>query len=90
MAAGQSDNQAGSGALPAGMGSEAAEGLHGAGGRSEKDKSAVTSNRAEGSKNQKGSEPLEDRTQQHRSGYGGSGGTPVTSSDQREPNEPKR
>jgi hypothetical protein len=90
MAAGQSDNQAGSGARPSGMGSEAAEGLHGAAGRSEKDKSSVTAKRVEDAKSQKGSEPLEERTQQHVSGYGGSGGAPVTSSDQREPNEQKR
>ena len=90
MAAGHSDNQAGAGARPSGMGSEATEGVHGAGGRSEKDNSGVTASRAEDAKTQKGSEPLEERTQQHRSGYGGSGGAPVTSSDQRESNEPKR
>ena len=31
-----------------------------------------------------GSEPLTDRETEHRSGYGGSGGDPVSSSDQRE------
>lgn len=90
MAAGQSDNQSGSVARPTGAGSEATEGVHGAGGRSEKDNSSVSATRAEGPKDQKGSEPLEERTKQHRSGYGGSGGKPVTSSDQRESNEPKR
>ena len=90
MAAGHSDDQKGAGARPGGMGSEATEGVHGVGGRSEKDNSSVTASRAEGSKDQKGSEPLEDRAQQHRSGYGGSGGEPVTSSDQRVSNEPKR
>ena len=34
-----------------------------------------------------GSEPLVDRETEHRSGYGGSGGQPVTSSDQREPTD---
>ena len=63
------------------MGSEATEGVHGAGGRREKDNSGVTADRADGSKNRKGSEPLEERTEQHRSGYGGSGGKPVKSSD---------
>jgi hypothetical protein len=71
------------------MGSEASEGVHGAGGRSEKDKTGVTADRAGGSKDRKGSEPLEERTDEHRSGYGGSGGTPVTSSDEREPDKPK-
>jgi hypothetical protein len=89
MAAGHSDNQKG-GARPSGMGSEATEGVHGAGGRSEKDNSSVTASRAEGSKDQKGSEPLEESTQQHRSGYGGSGGKPVASSDYHESNDPKR
>jgi hypothetical protein len=37
-----------------------------------------------------GSEPLVDRETEHRSGYGGSAGQPVTSSDQRESsNSPK-
>jgi hypothetical protein len=89
MAAGHSDNQNGA-TRPSGTGSEATEGVHGAGGRSEEDNTSVTANRAEGSKDQKGSEPLDERVQQHRSGYGGSGGKPVTSSDQRESNEPKR
>jgi hypothetical protein len=31
-----------------------------------------------------GSEPLEERTMEHESGYGGKGGEPRTSSDQRE------
>lgn len=30
-----------------------------------------------------GSEPLKERKQEHRSGYGGKGGSPDTSSDQR-------
>lgn len=80
-----------SGASPTGMGSEATEGLHGADERQEGDKSSVASDRAQGKKERKGSEPLDkERSNEHRSGYGGSGGAPVTSSDQREPNSPKR
>lgn len=80
------DQQQGTG-RPTGAGSEASEGIHGAQtGRDEGDKSSVPEDRAAaGPKN--GSEPLdEDRANEHRSGYGGSGGSPVTSSDQREPN----
>jgi hypothetical protein len=54
-----------------GAGSEAAEGIHGANTESE------ASERA-------GSEPLADRENEHRSGYGGAGGKPVKSSDKRE------
>jgi hypothetical protein len=32
-----------------------------------------------------GSEPLAERSNEHRSGYGGAGGAPVNSSDTREP-----
>ena len=78
------------GSGPSGMGSEASEGVHGAGGRSEADKSGVVADRTEGTKGRKGSEPLDGASNKHRSGYGGSGGKPVTSSDQREPNKPKR
>lgn len=70
---------------PTGAGSEASEGIHGAGeSRNEGDKTSVTDDRDAGSRN-KGSEPLDpDRKTEHRSGYGGSAGNPVTSSDQRE------
>jgi hypothetical protein len=54
-----------------GAGSEAAEGVHGATPESE------AGDRA-------GSEPLSDREKEHRSGYGGAGGKPVKSSDQKE------
>lgn len=77
---------------PTGMGGEAAEGIHdaGAGDRSQGDTSGVAADRAdEGTKGRAGSEPVE-RTKEHRSGYGGSGGRPVTSSDQREPQRPDR
>jgi hypothetical protein len=78
------DQQQGKG-RPTGAGSEASEGIHGAGtGRDEGAKSSVSEDRATGSR-KKGSEPLDDSSdKQHRSGYGGSGGAPVSSSDQRE------
>jgi hypothetical protein len=56
---------------PTGAGSEAAEGIHG----------ATTEGEAG---DRAGSEPLADREKEHRSGYGGAGGKPVKSSDQRE------
>ena len=79
-------------ARPSGMGGEAAEGIHDAGAddRSQGDTSGVAADHAdEGSKGRAGSEPVE-RNEEHRSGYGGSGGRPVTSSDQREPQRPDR
>ena len=79
------DQQQGKG-RPTGAGSEASEGIHGAkGGRDEGAKSSVYEDRSPADRN-KGSEPLDDadRSNEHRSGYGGSGGAPVTSSDQRE------
>ena len=73
---------------PTGAGSEAAEGIHGAkGDRSEAATSGVGEDRAAGErkKGKLGSEPLDKtRSTEHRSGYGGSGGAPVTSSDKRE------
>jgi hypothetical protein len=74
-----------------GTGSEASEGVHSAqqgGARDESDKTGLTgqetgrSSRDGGQR--AGSEPL-DRSNEHRSGYGGAGGTPVNSSDTREP-----
>ncbi len=78
------DQQQGKG-RPTGAGAEASEGIHGAkGGRDEKAKSSVGEDRAAGDA-KKGAEPLDKgHTTEHRSGYGGSGGTPVTSSDERE------
>ena len=77
---------------PTGAGSEASEGIHGAkGGRDQGAKSSVGEDRADAGR-QKGSEPLDDadRTTEHRSGYGGSAGNPVSSSDQREDSSTKR
>lgn len=78
------DQQQGKG-RSTGAGAEASEGIHGAkGGRDEGAKSSVGDTQAD-SDQKKGSEPLDKgRTTEHRSGYGGSGGAPVTSSDQRE------
>ena len=74
-----------------GAGSEASEGMHNAqqkGDRSESDSTGLSGQETgrssrEGGK-RAGSEPLPE-DDQHRSGYGGSGGRPVSSSDTREP-----
>jgi hypothetical protein len=64
-----------------GAGSEAAEGIHGASAEREpSDRSSVDEPQTD---DQAGSEPLVDRETEHRSGYGGSGGQPTKSSDQR-------
>ena len=78
-----------------GAGSEATEGMHnarGEGERREDDATGLASqetgrSQREGGK-RAGSEPLTEEGEQHRSGYGGEGGKPVTSSDERE--EPRR
>ena len=75
-----------------GAGSEASEGMHNAqqgGARPEGDSTGLAGQETgrstrEGGK-RAGSEPLPE-DDQHRSGYGGSGGQPVNSSDTREPN----
>ena len=76
-----------------GAGSEASEGMHDAqpdgGSRDEGEATGLSSQETgrgtrEGGK-RAGSEPLSQDGSQHRSGYGGSGGTPVNSSDTREP-----
>jgi hypothetical protein len=74
-----------------GVGSEASEGMHNAqqsGGRAEGDSTGLSREETgrstrDGGK-RAGSEPLAE-DDQHRSGYGGSGGRPVNSSDTREP-----
>ena len=70
-----------------GAGAEAAEGMHATEGQSQHDKSALT-NKATGragtgDKERTASEPM-DRTKEHKGSYGGEGGAPRTSSDQRE------
>jgi hypothetical protein len=75
-----------------GIGSEASEGMHNVrqgGSRDESDASGLSGEETgrstrDGGK-RAGSEPLTEEGDQHRSGYGGSGGRPVNSSDTREP-----
>ena len=74
-----------------GVGSEASEGMHDAqqgGDRAEGDATGLsgqeTGRGAREGDERAGSEPLPE-DDQHRSGYGGSGGRPVNSSDTREP-----
>jgi hypothetical protein len=72
-----------------GMGSEAAEGLHAVGGRPESSPSSAASretgrSKTDGGVDRAGSEPLSKQQQTHRGGYGGDGGAPRTSSDQRQ------
>jgi hypothetical protein len=55
-----------------GAGSEAAQGVHGANKRAQGDEA-----------DRPGSEPLEHRDAEHKSGYGGEKSEPKTSSDQR-------
>jgi hypothetical protein len=78
--------------LQTGTGSEASEGMHNArqgGSRDEGDATGLSgeeTGRESGAEaDRAGSEPLPERGHQHRSGYGGSGGRPVNSSDTREP-----
>jgi hypothetical protein len=76
---------------PTGAGAEAVQGMEAVSGQrggelGESDKNAVrkpTKQSADVMKHP-GSEPLEERTEEHESGYGGKGGQPRVSSDQRE------
>jgi hypothetical protein len=73
---------------PTGAGSEAAEGIHDSGTRLGGERSSLDSRETGRSfragAERSGSEPLVERAWVHESGYGGKGGTPRTSSDQRE------
>jgi hypothetical protein len=73
---------------PTGTGSEAAEGIHGSETRREGERSGLDSRETGRSfragAERSGSEPLVERGWVHESGYGGKGGTPRTSSDERE------
>lgn len=77
-----------------GAGAEAAEGIHSTDERKPQDRSALEdvdtgrSRLDEATDERAGSEPI-GREREHVSGYGGKGGEPKTSSDQREPNEPE-
>jgi hypothetical protein len=77
-----------------GAGSEATAGVHadqpatdGANAAGTDGTDAVTGRGAEGSADRAGSEPL-GREREHKPSYGGEGGKPRTSSDQREPLNP--
>ncbi len=75
-------------ATPTGAGSEAAEGIHGMGTHTASERSGLddreTGRSFRAGAERSGSEPLLGRTSLHVSGYGGRGGEPRTSSDQRE------
>ena len=84
----QTSQRLGSPSGPTGAGAEAAEGTHGAmRDRSPRQNSGVEAAADQlGSKDddsRRGSEPLAGRDQEHVSGYGGAGGAPKRSSDQR-------
>lgn len=72
-----------------GTGSEAAEGIHGVGITADPGADSALDIRVTGVSSRDGamragSEPLRDRALEHKSGYGGEGGAPRTSADQRE------
>jgi hypothetical protein len=74
---------------PLGAGSEAAEGIHGLGSTTGPDADTALDGRTTGVSARDGavragSEPLRDRSVEHTSGYGGEGGAPRTSADERE------
>lgn len=79
---------------PTGAGAEAAEGVHTSGERTPDDRTAlddVDTGRGhfdEATVQRAGSEPIT-REREHKSGYGGEGGSPKQSSDKREPREPE-
>ena len=82
------DKRTTAGSKSTGAGAEASEGMHAAdGGQSPHDKTALTGKGTgrEGASepDRKGSEPM-DRNQEHKGSYGGEGGAPRNSSDQRE------
>jgi hypothetical protein len=62
-------------------GNEAARGIHSAKGDSKSSDRSTESQRT--TNDRPGSEPLKNRSEEHVSGYGGKGGDPKTSSDQR-------
>ena len=70
-----------------GAGAEAAEGLHSTKERSQQEQSGVERAHGEPGRGEgaglSGSEPLRHRETEHKSGYGGEGAEPKTSSDQR-------
>lgn len=83
----EDDKSTTAGSKSTGAGAEAAEGLHASKGQSQHDKSALTNKatgrEGSGEEDRKGSEPM-NRTKEHKGSYGGEGGTPRTSSNERE------
>ena len=77
-------------AHPTGVGSEAAEGIHGVGTTADLDANTALEGRSTGvsfrdGAKRAGSEPLPiERSIEHKSGYGGEGGAPRNSADERE------
>ena len=70
---------------PLGVGSEAAQGIHGAGISADRENERGVQIRRRGaSPSRVGSEPLHHRSVEHTSGYGGEGGAPRTSSHERQ------
>ena len=68
-----------------GVGSEAAQGIHGAGISADRENERGSQIRRRGaSPSRVGSEPLHHRSVEHKSGYGGEGGAPRTSSHERQ------
>ena len=70
-----------------GAGAEATEGMHATKGQSRHDKTALankpTGRSGSGDEERNASEPM-DRTKEHKGSYGGEGGSPRTSSNERE------
>ena len=63
-----------------GMGAEGAQGIHG----TQEQRGGTLDHEQREQAGMRGSEPLTDRGNEHKPSYGGEGGTPRTSSDQRE------
>ena len=84
---GGNDKRTSAGQKSTGAGAEAAEGMHANEGRDQHDKSALThkdtGRSGTGDEERNASEPME-RTREHKGSYGGEGGSPRSSSDQRE------
>ena len=84
---GEGGKRTSAGQKSTGAGAEAAEGMHANEGRNQHDKSALTQKdtgrSGTGDEERIASEPM-DRTREHKGSYGGEGGAPRTSSDQRE------
>ena len=85
----ESGGRADAGERASGAGAEAAQGMHAAADSNREDqriggRTTSTGQRQPGEAGWSGSEPLQGSGQPHTSGYGGQGGEPRTSSDQRE------